>query len=173
MADYAVYRHLQPDLQLLFGRGAGLFLSIAILAATAVILWRGRKCSPGTPAFASLCSIALAAMVCVLPNETAMIYNHVILIPACFILVFSKDATSFAASLRRIAIAQLVIDFAVVPLAALAETLAKPANLWDTLPYMDFLLPTLVTLFLVSHTRRQLASAHSVGSEPDLQTVPA
>jgi hypothetical protein len=173
MADYAVYRHLQPDLQLLFGRGAGLFLSIVIFSATAVILWRGRKCSPESPAFGALCSVALAATVCVLPNETTMIYNHVLLIPACFILIFSKDATSFASSLRRVAIAQLVIDFTVVPLSALGETLAKPANIWDTLPYMDFLLPTLVTLFLVFHTWHRLASVHSVGSEPLLHTAHA
>ena len=173
MADYVVYRHLKPDLELLFGHWIGLALSLVIAAATAVTLWRGRKCPPDSPAFAGLCFLVLAATVCLVPNEMAMIYNHILLIPACFVLLFVEPATPLAASIRRIAVAQIVIDFAILPICALAALIAGPANLWDVLPCMDFLLPTLTTAFLIAQLTRLPFPRLSPAAETSLTSAPA
>ncbi len=154
MADYVVYRHLKPDLQLLFGYWPGLALGLAIGAAAAFTLWRNRRCAPDSPAFGPLCALALAATVCLVPNEMAMIYNHVLLLPACLTLLFAPPASSLTAAIRRVAVAQIVADFAVVLVSVIAETTAGTANLWDSLPCMDFLLPTLLTAYLIFQLAR-------------------
>jgi hypothetical protein len=173
MADYVVYRHLKPDLQLIFGHWTGLALAVLIGVATVVVLWRGRKCSAEDPAFGLFCSLALAATVCLVPNEMAMIYNHALLMPACFLLLFNQPSSTLAGHLRRLAIAQIVVDYAVLPICALAATLTGPANLWDVLPCMDFLLPTLVTAFLIAQFARLPLTLSWRGQKPSFTAAQA
>jgi len=147
-ADYAVYRHLKLELAFLFGRWPALLVCALIGCGAAVALWRGRRCAPDSREFASMCALTLAATVCCLPTELAMTYNYVLLLPACLILIFSEPQSTFGASVRRFAFAQLVLDFVAVLVAVCGETLFRPSNSWDSLPFMDFLLPTLAATYL-------------------------
>jgi len=147
-ADYAVYRHLKLELAFLFGRWPALLLCAVIACGAVVALWRGRRCAPDSREFASMCALALATTVCCLPTELAMTYNYVLLLPACFILIFSEPQSAFGASVRRFAFAQLVLDFVAVLVAVCGESLSRPGNSWDSLPFMDFLLPTLAAAYL-------------------------
>lgn len=154
MAQYVVYRHLQPDLEFLFGHWAGLLLEVLIASATAVTLWRSRRSSPDSPQFGLACALALAATVCLLPNEMSMIYNHMLLLPACLAIIFRVPSSGLASSFRRIVFVQLQLDFVAVVVAVAGEILTGPRNFWDTLPFMDFLLPMLLTCALaIEHFR--------------------
>jgi hypothetical protein len=88
-----------------------------------------------------------------------MLYNHVLLIPACLILVFRRPENAFAYRVSRLAIAQLVIDFVAVPVAVLGETVTGESKFWTVLPYMDYLLPSLLALMLASEALRSSTSA--------------
>jgi hypothetical protein len=169
MAQYVVYRHLVPDLNVIFGHWGGLAAAVLLASAAVITLWRGRRCAPDSPAFGAFCALALATTVCLIPNEIGMVYNHVLLLPACLILLFTEPVSSLTDSTRRFANAVLVIDFLIVPVAALGETLTRPSDFWDSLPCKDLLLPTLLTLFLLF----TLAPARrsSVAAELDLQTA--
>jgi hypothetical protein len=148
-ADYVVYRHLRPDLQFLFGHWPGLFLELLVVAGATVALWTGRRCAPDSRTFVTMCAIALAATVCVIPNETLMIYNHVLLLPACLLLVFGKPASRIAGHARSLALAQLGLDYLAVPITVICEFLAPKALFITIVPFLDFLLPVLLTLTLV------------------------
>jgi hypothetical protein len=148
-ADYVVYRHLRPDLQFLFGHWPGLFLELLVVAGATVALWTGRRCATDSRTFGTMCAIALAATVCVIPNETLMIYNHVLLLPACLLLVFGKPASRIAGHARSLALAQLGLDYLAVPITVICEFLAPKALFITIVPFLDFLLPVLLTLTLV------------------------
>jgi Glycosyltransferase family 87 len=148
-ADYVVYRHLRPDLQFLFGHWPGLFLELLVVAGATVALWTGLRCAPDSRTFVTMCAIALAATVCVIPNETLMIYNHVLLLPACLLLVFGKPASRIAGHARSLALAQLGLDYLAVPITVICEFLAPKALFITIVPFLDFLLPVLLTLTLV------------------------
>ena len=149
-ADYVVYRHLRPDLQVLFGHWPGLILEVLVVAGSTIALWTGRRCSLDSRTFGTMCAIALAATVCVVPNETLMIYNHVLLLPACLLLVFNKPVNRLATYARSLALAQLGLDYLAVPITVICEFFAPKALFITLVPFLDFLLPLLLTLTLVS-----------------------
>jgi hypothetical protein len=157
-ADYVVYRHLRPDLQVLFGHWPGLILELLVVAGSTIALWNGRRCSLDSRTFGTMCAIALAATVCVVPNETLMIYNHVLLLPACLLLVFNKPANRLANYLRPLALAQLGLDYLAVPVTVLCEFFAPKALFITIVPFLDFLLPLLLTLTLVGDVLLPTAS---------------
>jgi len=148
MASYVVYRRLQPDLQFLFGHSIGLILELALITASGLSLWISRRCEPSSPRFAAACAIALATTVCVLPNETLMIYNHVLLLPACLIVVFQPPASPLASHARKLALIQLGLDYLVVPVASLCDFLVPRMQFLTIIPFLDFLLPLLLAVTL-------------------------
>jgi hypothetical protein len=141
-SDYVIYRHLRPDLQVLFGHWPGLFLEV-------LALWTGRRCALDSRTFGTMCAIALTATVCVVPNETLMIYNHVLLMPACLLLAFNKPVSRLATYARSLALAQLGLDYLAVPITVICEFFAPKALFITIVPFLDFLLPLLLTLTLV------------------------
>lgn len=162
MADYVVYRHLRPDLQFLFGHLPGLILGLLVAAGAALALWSGRRCSPDSRTFGVLCALALATPVCLVPNETLMIYNHVLLLPACLIVVFRKPDSRFASHARTLALAQLTLDYIAVPLTVLSDLFAGQAMFFTIIPFMDFLLPLLLTATLALDVLHPLIHARAV-----------
>src|SRR6185437_12221946 len=73
-AEYAVYRHLQLDLQDVFGHAIGLVLAAALALVAVIVLWRKRRCQPHSSEFGMMCALALAVTLCILPTEMAMVY---------------------------------------------------------------------------------------------------
>jgi hypothetical protein len=157
--DFVAYRHLKLDLQNFFGHWLGLLLTTACASVAGLALWRCRRCSAASPCFGAMCALALATALCMQPSDLSMLYNHVLLIPACLILVFRRPENAFAYRVSRLAIAQLVIDFVAVPVAVLGETVTGESKFWTVLPYMDYLLPSLLALMLASEALRSSTSA--------------
>ena len=170
-ADYAVYRHLKLELAFLFGRWPALILCALIGCGAVAALWRGRRSAPDSRDFGVMCALALAVTVCLLPTDVAMIYNYVLLLPACFLLIFSEPQSAYGASLRRFAFAQMVLDFVAVLVAVCGETLSRPTNSWDSLPFMDFLLPTLTTAYLALEMIHRKPAFRSPESQLALEEV--
>lgn len=151
------WRHLRPDLEYLFGHWFGVLLAVILGAAVCITLWRGRTCSPRSSDFAAMCALALAATVCLIPSQVGLIYDHILLLPACLVLIFREPASRPAAWVRRAAIWILQLGFVAVISAAMGDLLQRPNDLWLTLPFLDFLLPTLLTLALVLNTLRPIS----------------
>jgi hypothetical protein len=157
MADFLAYRHLKLDLVYLLGGPVGLLLTATLVVAAIVALWRGILCDPHSPLFGTMCALALAVALVTQPTDMTMLYNHVLLFPACLILVFRKPESPLGLRLHPFAIAQLVLDYVAVPIAVLGQIFFKPLNFFTVLPFMDYLLPSLLTLMLASEAIRSAA----------------
>lgn len=151
-AEYAVYRHLQLDLQDVFGHAIGLFLTAALALVAVIVLWRKRRCQPHSSEFGVMCALALAVTLCILPTEMAMVYNYVLLFPACFLLFEFQpsDPKSYSALTRRIALSLIVWSFVSMDLAVLGETLLRPSGFWDALPCQTHLVPAAIVIAMLS-----------------------
>jgi hypothetical protein len=149
-ADYAVYRHLQLDLQLAFGHAAGLVCASVIAVVMLAILWQNRRCEPHSPEFGSMCALCLALTLCVLPTERAMTYNYILLFPACLILIHAAPGNYYAALARRIALGLIVWSYLIVPLAGVLDFLLGPSDRWEGLPFETLLIPAVVLIALIA-----------------------
>jgi len=150
-AEYAIYRHLQLDLQDVFGHTFGLVVAAVLALTVFTVLWRNRRCQPQSTEFGLMCALALAVTVCILPTELAMVYNHVLLFPACFILLEIKplDPQSYAALARRAALGLVAWSFVSIDVAVLGETLGRPSDFWDGLPCQTHILATAIVVAML------------------------
>jgi hypothetical protein len=140
---YRQYTGSQPAMELWFGAWVGGALLIVVTAVAFVALWRqrndeARRTSP----------LVLALTVTLCPTTVYWIYNQILLLPACLLLVFDDPETRVSAILRRITFALLGWGFLAVALAILVETVLQPNLLLDLLPCFNYLLPLLLTIAL-------------------------
>jgi hypothetical protein len=140
-----------------------LLLTILLTGAAVYALWRLRRCSAASPQFATAFSLALAVPLFVVPTEPLMIYNNVLLFPAILLLLFMKPHSRLSSAFRWLALAQLALDFLLVPIAVLGETLRGPSPGWVSLPFLDFLLAALVAAALIPGTLPRKAVHAPVG----------
>lgn len=168
MADYVVYRRLHLDLAFFFGPWIAIAIAVALGAAAVYALARNLRCPADSPTFGAMCALALSTTLAVQLTDPSMIYNHVLLLPACLVLVFRKPQTTLAGRIRGFAVAQLVLDFAAAPIAVAAEMVFGPSHFLENLPFMDLLLPTLLTAILIAETLRRRAPVQVL--EPRLQS---
>ncbi|HZZ37666.1 MAG TPA: glycosyltransferase family 87 protein [Acidobacteriaceae bacterium] len=152
LRNYNRVEHAAPALQHFFGHGVGLPLTILLTLSAGYTLWRLRRCTADSPQFATALGIALAIPLFVVPTEPLMIYNNTLLFPAVLLLLYMKPESRLASSLRWLAFAQLALDFLLVAVAVLGETLRGPAPAWISLPFLDFLLAALLTAALTAET---------------------
>ena len=148
--EYTAYRHLRLDLQGVFGHFLGLILSAALALCAILLLWRCRRCAANSSDFGAMCAVSLALTVCILPTELAMTYNYVLLFPACFILIESDLPEHSAGDLARsIAVGMIGWSFLSVMVSVLVETLIRPSDFLDALPFQTALLPTSILVALI------------------------
>jgi hypothetical protein len=149
-AEYAVYRHLRLDLQGVFGHIPGLILSAALVFCATSLLWRCRRCAAWSSDFGAMCALSLAITVCILPTELAMTYNYVLLFPACFILIqYELPENSAGGLARSIAVGMISWSFLSVIIAVLVESLIRPTDFLDALPFQTAVLPASVLVALI------------------------
>jgi hypothetical protein len=140
-----------PPLDLYTGRWIGTLATAAILIAVLVRLWRSRHSASDSPEFSRSIALILAATLCITPVIWAMIYNQVLLIPACLLLLTSARPTTsgLPAFPWHISRALIVWTFVSVPIAALGESLC-PSSLWMSMPFLGHLLAPALALALLA-----------------------
>jgi hypothetical protein len=146
--DLLHYTHQQPVLQATFGQWIGMTLMVAIAAAISSILWGFRRCDRNASEFGIAIGLALAATVSLLPTDSPMIYNNVLLFPALLILIYTNPGEYYPALARRIALALVLWNFLSIPIAVLGETFLTPSDFWEGLPFRSMLLPISVLVAL-------------------------
>jgi Glycosyltransferase family 87 len=154
-------------LQSVAGYWPGLLATLLLLVWSAWLLW-SLRCSPaGSAEFSLAISIALSAAVCANLMRLAVIYDEVLIIPSCLILVFSRPSSYYSALARRVSIALIVYGFALVPVAIIGESLFSPSRFWDAFPYRCLILPAVVTVALALQAHEVLRT-HRAESFVDL-----
>jgi len=153
--QYRALGNVAP-LDLYVGRFVGNLATGVIVTGAMLRLWRLRRCAPESVEFAQATALLLAATLCVTPVIWAMIYNQVLLIPACLLLLCSprpNDARlggalsgSAASNLSR---AVIVWTFVSVPVAALGEWLC-PSSVWMSMPFLGHMLAPCLVLALLT-----------------------
>jgi len=165
LADLHRYGALCANLplQLIFGHAAGLLATIALVGYVFWRLWRKCRCSPQSPEFVLAIAVALAVSICTTPVTWGMIYNHVLLVPAALLLLFSArpSGSGVAALLYWITQALLVWTFASVAIAALGNLLA-PSDIWIPMLFINHLLTPALILTVLSRPLTEAVSASSV-----------
>jgi hypothetical protein len=147
LRDYPHYTHAEPMLQALFGPwlGGAIMLTLAALAITR--LWRTRR----APNFAPGAALILAVTLALIPTTMPQSYNLVLLLPAVLILVHATGTKGYPELTRRIALFFIALEFALVPVAVVGETLTGPRYIWDNLALLNLLLPAAVALAVTLH----------------------
>jgi hypothetical protein len=143
------HSHGTLPLENVFGHWLGLASTALLVAYTAFLLWRLRRSPARSPEFALAVALAMATAVCTTLTILPVIYNQILLLPACLILVHTQSAEYYPALARRIALAVLVWGYAAIYIAVLGETMFVSLPLWAALPFQNVLLPVLVTIALV------------------------
>ena len=143
-----MYQHdagTRPFFQLLFGRSGGTTLMVAVAIAGAARLWQLRKCAPGSPQFGLAVALALALAVSLIPGNPAMIYNQILLLPGIMILVTMPSLRGSYELIRKGALIALVWGFVAVAIGAAFASLGNRFHFLYVLPFINPLLPILVT----------------------------
>jgi hypothetical protein len=125
-----------PALENLFGHWAGLALTLLIAASICVSLWRLRRAESGSPEFAVAVALALALTVLFNPTHLAMIYNQVLLFPACIFVIQAHPADRDSRIMRWLVLALLWAMFAFPVASVIGETVTHPSVYWDALPFL-------------------------------------
>jgi hypothetical protein len=139
-AAVSVYAHVTdtaPPLENLFGHWAGLALTILIAGSICISLWRLRRCRANSAEFSVAISLVLALTVLVTPTHLAIIYNQVLLFPACLFLAYVTPTDRDSRIVRWGALALVILTFALTPAAILAEAVLKPSIVWDAMPFFN------------------------------------
>lgn len=158
----AIHQHRDKygvfPLQLIFGHWVGLAGTLLLLGWAAVWLWRLRGSAAGTREFGLAVALVLAVTVSADPTRLPMIYNQVLLFPACVALALEKPPRGgYAALVHRGALLLLAWGYAAVMIAAVVETVWRPTLSWDIFAFLNPELPVVVVLFLLNtlHRREQ------------------
>jgi hypothetical protein len=138
---------------------------VALISAGA--LWLARRATAGSMQFGEAIGLALALPVALVPTSPHWIYNQVLLLPGCLILIHTKPERLGIGIARTAALICLAWGFVAVPIAVLAESLQKPGMLWDFLPYLNPGLPVFLSLTLALQILlgRARATADDPGGE--------
>lgn len=146
----------QTTFALLLGEWPGRLANLILAALVAIYLWTIRAADSRSPDFASGLSVALAATVALMPTGPAMIYNQVLLVPGCFVLLQARpvrQASAWPAHLehlaRAFALALIAWGFLDQMIAALGESLTGPRSFWRALPFENPLLAPAITIALL------------------------
>ncbi len=168
MRTYAAITHTAMPLEWSLGHWPGIVITLLIAAASALALWRLRRSEPDSPQFALAVSLALATTATLILGDPSLIYNDILLFPACLLLIFRKTEGQLAGAVRMLALVQLAWDYVALPLAIAGESYGRSSGFWISLPFRDYFLPTLATLVVL------MAAARSAGPMlPLLKTHPA
>lgn len=173
--NYSGITHTSPPLEHLLGHWAGLLATALLAGWASLLLWRLRRCAGRSADFALAVSLALAVTICLIPTNPPLIYNYLLLFPACLLLLFAKPGSALASIVRLLALAQWGWDFLIVIVAALTDAAGHLSPLAGGLVFADILLPPLVTIALILSARERMAAAVAPISDvtsPRAVTVP-
>ena len=137
-----------------FGHSLGLILTIALLAYCGFFLWRLRDCSPCSPEFCTAVSLALTASLAITLTRPPLIYNQLLLLPACLVLLQNRQQKFYAALGRTISLALLVWGYASVLIAVLIDRIFGPRDLVFLLPFQNSIFPIIVAITLCLGLKR-------------------
>lgn len=124
-----------PALENLFGHWAGLAFTVLIAGALCLRLWRLRRAAADSPEFAMAIAMVLALTVLVIPTHLTMIYNQVLLFPACLFVIQAAPVDRDGRMMRRVVLVLLWVTFALPLAAGICGAVAHPAPIWYALPF--------------------------------------
>ncbi|HZD77884.1 MAG TPA: glycosyltransferase family 87 protein [Acidobacteriaceae bacterium] len=137
LSGYGRVTDTAPPLENLFGHWVGLALTALVAASLCLSLWRLRRAGPRSAEFSVAIGLVLVLTVLVIPTHLTMIYNLVLLFPACLFLAYVTPPDRDSRIARRGALALLVLTFALTPMAVLAEAVLKPSIVWGAMPFFS------------------------------------
>ena len=163
LRNYTGITGTMPPLEHVLGHWGGVIVTVVLACAALVALRRLHRDEADTLEFSQGLSLVLAITVCFIPTGQALLYNYLLLMPACVLLIFSRPSGAIAPVLRLLMIAQLAVDYFVVTLAG---SFSLTGHIPDMIAYVslsDYLLPALATAALAA---QMLESRHVPATMP-------
>lgn len=161
---YMQYTGGNSLLQELAGGVAGVVISIALVAITAIFCWRTRRADAGSRAFSWAFALVLAVTIVVIPSFAT--YNHVLLLPALLLLASEGRELWYSAPALRVSFAVLTVAVAwswVATTALSVIHVLNPSlpveNAWKLPLYPILLIPLFVLIALIYPASRAAAEA--------------
>ncbi len=171
IAAYHLYTHSHPSLQIFFGPTLGNLLLAAVSGISLLALYRLRLAPASSAEFGLAVSLALAVTTAIIPTNLPWVYNQALLLPGCLYLVALRPASTVVRRTRTLALFFLAISYLAVCLSAFFETVIRPTDFWDFLPYANLLLPSLVAIALASAALAK--SKRAAAAEEPRSSAPA
>jgi len=152
LAEYARYTNIQPELQFLFGWWIGGALMVALAGFGSLALWRMRLYSANSPEFGVAIALVLTLTLCLVPSTLVLSYNQVLLLPALFILTFTRGTTQYAWGARQIVLILLSYGFVAIPIEVISESLWGISIYSIGIPVLHLLvLPACTAVAIILH----------------------
>ena len=165
LRNYTDITGTAAPLEHLLGHGAGLAVTIAIACVAVVAIRRLREYETESTEFAQALSLILAVTVCFIPTDGALVYNYLLVMPACVVLIFSRPAGAIAPVLRLLMLVQLGVDFLSVTLAGVWSLTGHIPDLLAFVTLSDYLLPPLAAAALAAQMLERRRVPASVSAE--------
>ena len=162
LASAHAYQNRFGDLPLqsLLGRPLSVAVVLALAAWSGWRLWQMRNCPAFSPQFGLAAALVFSVTVCTNFTQPMMIYNQILLIPGCMLLVLTPRPAGNGLPIIVYRTAQFFVAWAFisVPVGIVAEALWKHPTVCDLLPFRNPLLPFLIALFLLLTATRAARS---------------
>jgi len=173
VAAYPHNGNTAMPLVIALGKMPGLLCTVALVLASAFVLWRSRSAAASSPSFGFAFSLLLATALCVTPTKLPVIYNQVLLAPAAVILACWKPSGYYSRLVRSLAVGAFVWGFVSVLIAMAGESILAQSSPWIGIPFLNVFLPVAATVALLVQYWDVLETAQSIQPERIAVTVAA
>lgn len=150
LRNYTGITGTAPPLEHVIGHWGGLAVAVALACLSLAAIRRMHQHDADSPEFSQALSLILAITICFIPTDGALLYNYLLLMPACVVAIFSKPAGAIAPVLRLLMIVQLAVDYFVVTLAGAFSLTGHIPDLIAFVTLSDYLLPPLAAAALAA-----------------------
>jgi hypothetical protein len=137
--------------------------AVSLALATAWRMWQLRGFTPRSASFGYAIALVLSATVAINYTGPLMIYNDVLLLPGCVLLVFGKYTSRSGIQLlsRHFPRIWLAWTFVSVPLAVVGKFFCTSSLLFDKFAFLNPFFASAITLFLLLNPTLPADESHA------------
>ena len=167
LGQYRRYTDSHPAFLILFGNRVGGIGLAMVGIIVCIVLWRMHDMEASRAV-----SLLLALSVTVCPTTPHWIYNQILLLPAALLVCFDIQARQASGIVRRVALGIIAWGFVAVGIAVLGENFFRWGHAVELLPYVNYVLPPVLTAAIAAGSLREMPDATSaVVADEDVDFV--
>lgn len=149
----------------LLGTNGGVLATTALVLGTCFYLWRLGAVRVESPEFIRAAALVLAVTACIIPDETWMIYNQVLLIPSALLVLRARPAAGWGQLLRWPGLFAIYATLLIMPACATLLTIVGYNKILVLLPFQTLFVSPLLAVSLLGLLANGFEAADSLPGE--------